>query len=41
MPVDRGRIVYLLGEIEKALNILKDFQKEGEKIIDELISGKC
>ncbi len=25
VPVDRGRIVYLLGEIEKALNILKDF----------------
>ena len=40
MPVDRERIVYLLGEIEKALNILKDLQKEGEKIIAELISGK-
>ena len=35
VPVDKERIVYLLGEIEKALNILKDFQKEGEKIIDE------
>lgn len=41
VPVDRERIIYLLGEIEKALNILKDFQKEGEKIIDELIYGKC
>jgi len=25
VPVDRERIVYLLGEIEKALNILKEF----------------
>ncbi|MFY9303018.1 MAG: DUF86 domain-containing protein [Atribacterales bacterium] len=36
MPVDKERIIYLLGEIEKALNILKDFQKEEkEKIIGD------
>jgi len=37
VPVDRERIVYLLGEIEKALNILKEFQKEEkEKIIGDV-----
>lgn len=37
MPVDRERIFYLLSEVEKALDILKEFQKEEkEKIVGDL-----
>ena len=37
MPVDKERILYLLDGIEKALNILKEFQKEEkEKIVGDL-----
>ncbi|NSW75224.1 MAG: DUF86 domain-containing protein [Candidatus Atribacteria bacterium] len=36
MPVDKERITFLLGEIEKALSILKEFQKEEKaKIIGD------
>ena len=38
MPVDKERILSLFGEIQKALSILKEFQKEKkEKIIGDLI----
>jgi uncharacterized protein YutE (UPF0331/DUF86 family) len=33
MPIDRERILYLLGEIEKALSILKEFQQEAKERI--------
>ena len=37
MPIDRERILSLFGEIQKALSILKEFQKEKkEKIIGDL-----
>jgi hypothetical protein len=33
MPVDKERILYLLGEIEKALSILEEFQQETKERI--------
>ncbi len=39
MTIDRERIVFLIGEIEKSLTILKEFSLKGrEEIISDLKS---